>query len=189
MNNMAWWERLDEARRAAAIAAAAVLVVALAYPPLLRGLGQRHRRLAELTASITEARQAADQQLDRARQLERAQQQLAPWMHRIGGGQSMARVLDALNQQAQAHQLQVVAVQPRAAGTSEGKVSAGRATLRAMPLELQVSGRYRQIGEFLGGLAEAPFLAEVRALRVSSSEHAQVLDGRIDLVVYLEEAG
>lgn len=189
MNSLAWWERLDDARRAAVIAAAAALVAALAYPPLLRGLAHRQQRLAELTASIAEARQAADQQMDQLRQLERAAHQFALLMRRVGGGQSMARVLDALTQQAQTHQLQIVAVQPRAAGTADNRLRLGRTTLRAVPLELQVSGRYRQIGEFLGGLAEAPFLAEVRELRVSSAEHEQVLTGRVDLVVYLAEDG
>lgn len=184
LNSLAWWQRLGETQRAAAIAAGAALVAVLVYPPLWRGIANSRQRLTELQRNITEAQGFTAEESARARRLERAKQQLAPWARRVGHGQSMARVLETLNARAQAHQLQVVAVQPRAVAAH---TAAGRLALREVPLELQVSGQYRQIGEFLGTLADAPFLADVRELSLSSPGDAQALEARIAIVVYMEE--
>lgn len=184
LNSPAWWQRLGEPQRAAAIAAGAALAAALVYPPLWRSIANSHRRLAELQGHITEAQRFTAEEPSRVRRLEQAKQQLAPLARRISQGQSMARVLETLNARAQAHQLQVVAVQPRAAAAH---TTAGSLALRDVPLELQVSGRYRQIGEFLGALAETPFLAEVRALTLASPGDAPALEARIAMVVYVEE--
>lgn len=180
------WHRLSEPQRAGAIAGLAALIAAVAYPLLWRGLAGQHGRLGALQAQIAEAQRATAEQPDRARGLEEAKQRLAPLIRRVGQGQSMARVLETLNARAQEHRLQIVAVQPRAAAAS-ARAAAGSLTLREAPLELQVSGRYRQIGEFLGSLADAPFLAAVRTVTLSSPQESPLLEGRISLVVYLEE--
>ncbi|MDP3768370.1 MAG: type 4a pilus biogenesis protein PilO [Dehalococcoidia bacterium] len=183
----ALWQRFSDPQRAGAIAALAALIVVAACPLLWRGLAHQHGQLSALQAQIAEAQRATAEQPDRARRLEEAKQRLTPLTRRVGQGQSMARVLETLNARAQAHRLQIVAVQPRAAAASAARAAAGSLTLREAPLELQVSGRYRQIGEFLGSLAEAPFLAAVRTVTLSSPQESPLLEGRISLVVYLEE--
>ncbi|GEM_PF-6907075 len=184
LNSLAWWQRLGETQRAAAIVAGAALAAVLVYPPLWRGIANSRQRLADLHSNITEAQGFTAEESARARRLERAKQQLAPLARRVGHGQSMARVLETLNARAQAHQLQVVAVQPRAVAAH---TAAGRLALREVPLELRVSGQYRQIGEFLGALTEAPFLADVREVSLSSPGDAETLEARIAIVVYMEE--
>ena len=104
-------------------------------------------------------------------------------------GQSLARILDELGRWAKNHKLEVVAVQPRPEAGSDVILEPGpKLRLRELPLTLKLRGRYRQVGEFLAKLPDAPFFATVRQLQIRQpiSESAQ-LDVDMVLAVYLNE--
>jgi Tfp pilus assembly protein PilO len=61
-------------------------------------------------------------------------------------------------------------------------------TLREVPLTLQLTGRYRHIGEFLAGLAEEPFAVAVRSLTMARAETSRTqVRAELLLMVYLAD--
>jgi Tfp pilus assembly protein PilO len=111
--------------------------------------------------------------------------------HQVGEGQSIARILETLSQQAKRHRLELVAVQPPIEEEEPRRVGVGaEMILRELPLSVHVTGRYRQIGEFLGALSHAPFLSSVRHVRMMKPQADRAtIQADLALVVYLADAG
>ena len=109
--------------------------------------------------------------------------------NRIGAGQSVARILEMLSQQAKERRLELVAVQPRAQKSEQHMLSLGpEMTLRETPLSIQLTGRYRSLGEFLGALTHASFVASVQKVTVTKSETtSEQLRAEVLLTMYLSE--
>lgn len=169
---------------------AALLVlgaVRVIYLPVLARIGERRAALQELTVKIAEgtiliesatAHEAALQELQaRSRALE----------GRLSDEQSLATVLETIAGQANAYRLELVAVQPRTDVHGQQPLALGPdLRVRAIPLSLQVTGRYRQVGEFLAALHEAPFLVSVRKVTMTrQQEGSAALQGDVELAVYL----
>ena len=172
----------------------ALLVVILSlrfiYLPVLARINERRALLTDLRVKIADAQVLAGQLPGQEQALQLAREHygdaLESW---IGKEQSVARILERLSAQAKDHRLELVAIQPRAEDHEPRVVILGpEVTLREVPLTLQLTGRYRQLGEFLGDLPTAPFLASIRELKMTKPQ-ADRAELRTDLVlaVYLSE--
>lgn len=166
---------------------ALVWIVRFLYLPVLSRLGAARAALRDLTVKIGDA-QGLTQQLPAQRAaLEQARGAYKAMYGRVGDGQSVARILEELSEEAKGQRLELVAVQPRSSEEEQGVLVVGPdLALREVALTLQLKGRYQQMGEFLSRFPEAPFLASVRTLRMRKpqADSAQ-LEAELDLVVYL----
>lgn len=172
-----------------AAAAGALLVVAAAGFPLalsaVRSLeGARRVRAQIADAALLAARLPAEQE-----GLKDAEARSLALKRRLGSGASVAHVLETLRKHAKAMQVELAVVQPNANDEPDALWRAGEdLAFRGVPLSLQLTGRYRQIGEFLGALNETSFLSSVRSyslVPVGASDPR--LRAEVSLLVYLTE--
>ena len=181
-------------RRRLLTATGSALVVALlvrvVYLPVVARIGDRRTTLDDLRAKIDDARALAEQLPGQERALEKVRQRYHALQSRVGDGQSVARILEALGRQAKSHQLELVAMQPREDDRAQRALTLGVGmTLHEVPLTLQLTGQYRHIGEFLGGLPDAPFIGSVRKLSVTHPQAGSAeLRAELVLAVCLAES-
>ena len=159
------------------------------YLPFVATIGEQRAMLQDLRVKLADAQGLVERVPIQEAALQQDQERSRTLERRIDNGQSIARILETLRQQAKDHELELVAVQPRAEAYEHPALTIQPdLILRETPLTLQLTGRYRQVGEFLGELATAPFLASVRTVTVTKPD-AQSPKLRADLVlaVYLPE--
>jgi Tfp pilus assembly protein PilO len=168
---------------------ASLLCLRLFCVPLLGRLAAVRLHLREVDARLAEGAALIGQRTAHDTALARAQQQYAAATQRLGADTSLARVLETFKAQAQNHRLEFTATQPRAAEAAPRLVTMGEGlTLREVPLTLQLTGRYRHIGEFLAGLTEEPFAVAVRSLKMARAETSRTqVRAELLLMVYLTE--
>lgn len=168
---------------------ALVLVVRFLYLPVIARIGERRATLTDFRVKIADAQGLAQQLPDQEKMLQRARERSSTLESRIAEGQSVARILELLSARAKDHRLELVAVQPRAEHNEPRILILGpEVTLREIPLNLRLTGRYRQVGEFLGELPTAPFLASVHTLVLTKPQaDTTQLTADLALAVYLAE--
>ena len=172
----------------AAGAVAVVLLIRLVYLPLGALLGARRAALQDLMVRIADTRMLASHIPQQEKALQDAEKRFQALKSRIGQGQSVARILDVLSQQAQDRRIELVAVQGRQDNNQARVLTWGGVTLREVPLTLQLTGRYRQLAEFLGMLSDAPFVTAVRTLKFTRPQaDSPKLQADLVLGVYLAE--
>ena len=108
---------------------------------------------------------------------------------RLASTRVLADALQALSGLAATHHLSLVVQQPP---TTRADIRWRLAQVRMFqetPLALELTGRYRNIGEFLGSLSAIPFLNTVRRLVVdpAAAEPAGTLRATIDLSVFIPQ--
>ena len=146
-----------------------ILAARVVYLPLLGAIGERRATLQDLRVKISDAGVLTAELPEQEVTLQETQGRYDTLQGWIQSGDSMARILEAVSLRAKDHRLELVAVQPPA-GEEVSTLSLGFGlTLREVPLHLTLSGRYWNIGEFLGRLAEAPFITSVRSLKMTES--------------------
>jgi len=169
----------------------AALAVRCLFVPAAGRVVTGQRTLKELTANISNAREMAARVAQEEAVLQQSQERYRLLERRVGTEQSVARILEALGAQAREHRLELVALQPRADDEEQDTLSFGPdLTLREIPLTLQLTGRYRHVGAFLGRLADQPFVASVKSLTMAKPETNSVqLSANLVLAVYLARPG
>ena len=178
-----------------AVGVVAVLVavaglIRFVYAPVFARIMQQRAMIQELRLKTTEARTLAAERSAQEAEFQRVQERYRVLERQIGKGQSIARILEALSDDAKRRRLEFVAVQPRREEGQKPRVlNLGPQTLwREVPLSLQLTGRYRQIAEFLGGLSEAPFFGVLRTVTITKAQSEGLsLKADVELAVYLEE--
>lgn len=172
---------------AVATALGALLVFRWLYLPLFAALRDRYARVQELQVKIDDVQLLKRQQPTQERALVQMTARYTTLERQVGTGQSVARILETLSQQAKHHRLELVAVQPPAEDSEPVHLRLGpEMALQAVPLTVHLTGRYRQVGEFLGELSHASFLSSVRRLTITrpNAERA-TLQADLVLFVYL----
>ena len=167
-----------------------VLSARFVYLPLISWIGERRGVLENLRVKIADAHVLAEQLPGQEKALQLARERYGALVEgRIGKGQSVAHILEKLSQRANGHQLELVAVQPRTDQTEPHRVTLGPETrLRIVPLTLQLTGRYRQVGEFLEELVHAPMVTSVQSLKLTKPQaDSAKLQADLVLAVYLAE--
>ncbi|MBI2885162.1 MAG: type 4a pilus biogenesis protein PilO [Candidatus Omnitrophica bacterium] len=188
------WKRLAPRQQLLLVAAtgvtAAVLLLRFVYIPLWGGIRQRAARLRELDVKMADAHLVRDQLAGQDALLRKTRERYELVRSRIGDEQSVGRILEALNQQAVEQQLEVLGMQPGVDGREPERLRLNAdLTLREVPVLLRLQGRYRNLGEFLGQLPDAPFLASVRELELKRAPAGSPqLEARVVLSVYVTES-
>ena len=171
----------------AAIAAAIVVCGASGW--LGWSSWQTARQLAAQRAQVQEAdaliTHRAAYQADRETQARAVEADV-----RLGSSRSLADALQTLSGLAATHQLSLVVQQPPTTRAEIRWRLAQARTFREAPLALELTGRYRNIGAFLGSLSEVPFLNAVRRLVINptaSADPAGTLRATVDLSVFIPQ--
>lgn len=189
------WRRLEARQQmlllGAGGVAAAVLLLRFVYLPLWGQVSQRAAQLRDLQVKIADARIVSERLADQDGLLRKTRERYELVRNRIGDEQSVGRILEALNRQAVDQQLEVLAMQPGGDGRTPERLPLNSTlALREAPVLLRLQGRYRNLGEFLGQLSDAPFLASVRELELKPAASGSQLEARLVLSVYVtEDAG
>jgi Tfp pilus assembly protein PilO len=167
----------------------AVWLMRFLYLPGVARIHARQVQLKDLRVKIADMQGLAERFSSQEAILQEARERYKVLESRIGREQSVPRVLDAIGQLAKGHQLELIAVQPRANEQEASVVTIGsELVLEEIPLSLQLKGRYRHLAEFLGGLSQAPFLSSVRELAVKKLQpESPKLQADLVLVVYIAQ--
>lgn len=170
---------------------ALLLLVRFLYLPVIARIGEQRAILTDLRVKTSDANVLIGQRPHHEATLHALRRRYRALVeNRLGTDQSVARVLDALSQEAKGHRLELAATQATAAEATQHFMTLGQGmTLREVPLALQLSGRYRKVGEFLGGLREAPFIASVEQVTLTRPQaDSSKLKTDVILAVYLPAA-
>ena len=183
--------RLQAPYRIALISTGALLLsvwlVRYLYLPAIARIGEQRAELHALSVKVADAAVLAAALPEHQAALEQAEARYQALERRVAG-QSHARVLEELGRWAKSHQLEVIAVQPHPETGASDVLQAGpMLRMRELPLTLKLRGRYRQLGEFLAKLPEAPFVGTVRQLNVRQPGEGAQLDIDMVLAVYLSD--
>ena len=159
------------------------------YLPLLGGIAGRRARLNDLAVKIEDARVLTAQLPQQQAALQQAMAAFQSVHGRVGESQSVARILEQLGLQATSYQMELAATQPRAADDHTPPIVMGpELVLREVPLTLQLKGRYQSVGEFLGWIADGPFVASVKKVFIHKPQaESTQLEADVILATYLAE--
>jgi len=178
-------------RREKVIAAlvAAVLVVFLVnrflLEPQVKKVGKLRAELTELTGQtaniapkLVEFNKLSSDLVIKKRQLEKVEQVLS-------GKAELAEVINAVSRQARSHGLQIQQLRPQRA--TDMRSRAGKFSgYRQLRLDLGMSGRYEELGDFLAALEQQPYYIRVAELQVSlAHRRPPVLDIQLRLAIVM----
>lgn len=169
---------------------ALVLAVRFLYMPVLARIGERRSMLNDLRVKMADVRTLVDLRPQHEVALQESQARYQAFAQtRLGGGPSLARILEALNQEARDHRVQVTASQPHAEEGGSRLLPLWRdLTMREVLLTVEVAGRYRHISEWLGDLSRVPFMTSVKRLQLTKPQaDSSKLRADLTLAVYLAE--
>ena len=166
---------------------AVVWVIRALYLPLAARINDQRGLLRDLKVKAADADLLAAQRPSQDAAFAQAQQAFRALDARVGRAESLASILEQLGRQAKDHRLELVAVQPKADGARV--VTLGpQLQVREVPLTLQLTGRYRSIGEFFAELPREPFLSSIQRITMTKpqADRAQ-LTADIALAAYVAE--
>jgi Tfp pilus assembly protein PilO len=176
------------------LAATGLLAVALVtarflYLPAVNQIRQRQVALEELRVKMANVQHVQEELPRQEAAVRQATQRYRALQARLGEGQSVARILEELDGLAKSKRLQFLAKQSSAEDGQERRLTLGpEIALRETPLTVQLTGRYRQVAEFLGQLRQAPFVASVQQLSLTKiAGEGSRLQADLSLAVYLAE--
>ena len=185
------WRALAPEQQRRAVAGAAALGLALVIGgvilPARALVHSRRAALMEIRRGIADG-EAAGRQAQVESQRQRAlEAQYQALRQRAGEGRSVAHVLDLISAQAQAHHLEIVTSQPAPDAREAGLVVIGPdLALKSLPFTLRLDGSYQALGEFLGELLDAPYLASVRRMTVTAPDNSRrAVHAVVELVVFV----
>ena len=190
MGGAAGDRQLKDIASLAAVAVGLLLAALLTIVPLGRHLARQWSVRSQLLARLGEAKALEARTAAARASLEATGARREALERRLGRGQSVAKVLEVLGQEAKSHKLELVATQPKQDADSPRRVRITSDLIaQAVPVTVQISGRYRQLGEFLGILREAPFLASIQQVSITEpNQETGRLRADLELTLYLTDA-
>lgn len=139
------------------------------YVPPLTAIQRANKELFHLKAETEEARMAV-------MPLRKGQLLVPP------GIDQLSMVLKELNQLARSHQVQLLEMSPQTARPDQAS------GLFALPIELQLEGSFRAIGDFLGAVRQDPELGVAHVERFAVYREVRLLPrlrARVSLEIFL----
>ena len=183
---------MKELSRREKVIAAVVAVVAVVFlvnrfilEPQVKNVRKLRAELKELTGQtasiapkLVEFNKLNSDLVAKQRQLEEIEQVLS-------GKAEVAEIISAVSRQARSHDLQIQQLRPQRATAMRSR--AGQPSeYRQLNLDLGMSGRYEELGEFLDALEQQPFFIRVAELRVSKGHRGPpFLDIQLKLAIVM----
>jgi Tfp pilus assembly protein PilO len=184
---------MKELSRREKVIAAVVAVVMIVFlvnrfllEPQARDVRKLRAELTELTGQtasiapkLVEFNKLRSDLVNKKRQLEEIEQVLS-------GKGELAEIIGTVSRQARSHGLQIQQLQPQRATVMLSR--GGRPSeYRQLKVDLAMSGRYEELGDFLAALEQQPFYIRVAELRVSRGKRPQsLLDIQLKLAIVMK---
>lgn len=183
----AWQERvwgwLPLAKMASAAVGALSLVAVLSV-----GISARWAQLTQVNQQLAQAHTIIDSLPTHQAALADQQAHYEQLLDRVGLRQSLAQALQHLSRRAEGVNLPLTVVQPQAEEELSRWSVGHELTVREIPLTLELTGRFRQVGAFLEALTDAPLLYSLRKLTMARSDAgASTITAHVALSVYLAQ--
>jgi len=183
---------MKELNRREKVIAAVVAVVAIVFlvnrflfEPQVKKVRKLRAELTELTGQtaniapkLVEFNKLSSDLVIKQRQLEKVEQVLS-------GKVELAEILSSVSKQARSHGLQIQQLRPQRATAMRSR--AGKFSgYRQLKVDLGMSGRYEELGDFLAALKEQPFYIRVAELRVQrGNKRPPLLDIQLKLAIVM----
>jgi len=183
---------MKELSRREKIIMAVVAVVAIVFSVNRFLLEPQSRKVRKLRAELTELTEQTTSitpklvELNRLRsELVMKERQLKEIEQVLSRKAELAEIISAVSRQARNHGLQIQQLQPQRA--TDMRSRAGKfSEYRQLRLDLGISGRYEELGNFLAAIEQEPFfirVAEVRAQR--GNRRPPLLDIQLQLAIIM----
>ena len=164
-----------------------VLLVRWVYLPVIGQIRERRVAVQDLRVKIADAKELLPKLPAQEAAFQQAKQRFETLQIRLGNAQALANILDTLRTQAERLHLEFSATQLPYEEEAQGVIRLGAGlALREVPVTLTLIGRYRNLGELLGSLAEAPVVGAIDTLSVGSKPEFQPrLEANVSLKMWL----
>jgi len=130
---------------------------------------ERGRRLAQDLAKLETQARGAERAVEAIgateREVREGQERLRWVQERILGAKNLGRILTALSRETRMLGVRIVSMRPLAERAASGDVPT-----RQLPVELEIHGRFLDLGRYLEGLQTAPFLFTVERVQVTRAD-------------------
>ncbi len=168
-------------------AALLMLLVRWVYLPVVGCLRDRAAAIRELRVKLADAQDVLPRLPAQDAAFQETSARFGAFQARVGTDEALARILDALRREAEHWHLEFRANQLSTEDVAERAVRLGSTlVLRPVPVTLNLVGRYRSLGEFLGSLEHLPAMVTIETLSVSHKPELHPrLEATVQLAVYL----
>ncbi|MBI4323227.1 MAG: type 4a pilus biogenesis protein PilO [Candidatus Omnitrophica bacterium] len=170
-----------------AAAALLVLLVRWVYLPVVGRLRDRAAAIHELRVKLADAQGVLPRLPAQDAAFQETRARFDAFQARLGTDEALASILDTLRREAERWHLEFRASQLPTEDAAERAMRLGPAlALRPVPVALNLAGRYRSLGEFLGSLERLPAVVAIETLSVSHKPDLHPrLEATVRLAVYL----
>jgi Tfp pilus assembly protein PilO len=184
---------MKELSRREKVIAAVVAVVAIVFlvnrfifEPQVKKVRKLRAQLTELTGQTASIAPKLVEFNKLSSDLVVKQRQIGEIERVFSGKAELAEIISAVSSQARIHGLQIQQVRPQRATAMRSR--AGKPSeYRQLNLDLGMSGRYEELGEFLAALEQQPFFIRVAELRVSKGHRRPpFLDIQLRLAIVMK---
>jgi Tfp pilus assembly protein PilO len=182
-------KELSRREKVIAAVVSVVLIVFLVnqflFEPQVRKVRKLRAELTELTGQtasiapkLVEFNKLSTDLVIKQRQLEKTEQVLSRKAE-------LAEIISSVSRQARSHGLQIQQLRPQRATVMRSR--AGKSSeYRQLNVDLGMSGRYEELGDFLAALEQQPFYIRVAKLRVQrGNKRPPLLDIQLKLAIVM----
>jgi Tfp pilus assembly protein PilO len=178
--------RMSVGERVALLLAGILLVSAwiLIVAPERERARHAARELAQLDAQILSAEQVMRTLVSTEREIREGKERLQRLQGRLLGTRNLERILIVLSRNAEELGVKIVSMRP----LGERAPSASVPT-RQFPVEMELRGRFLDLGRYLEGLRAAPLLLTVEGVRLTRADTDSRLALRMVAVTHIRPRG
>lgn len=170
----------------------AVLVVGVALVAawILAVLPERERaqrvtrEFAQLEGHVRSAERSFEVMAATQRDVREGQERLRQVEERILGARDLARILTLLSRETQELGIQIVSMRPL-----QERAASRDVPTRQLPVELELQGRFLDLGRYLEGLQAAPLLFTIEGVRITRADKGTRLAMRMTAVAHIRPQG
>jgi Tfp pilus assembly protein PilO len=142
------------------------------------------RELAQLDAQILSAEQAMRTLVSIEREISEGKERLQRLQGRILGSRNLQRILIVLSRNAEELGVKIVSMRPLRERAPSNSVPT-----RQFPVEMELHGRFLDLGRYLEGLRTAPLLLTVEGVRLTRAGADSRLALRMVAVTHIRPRG
>ena len=171
----------------AGAAALLALLVRWVYLPVVGRIRDRAAAIRELQVKLADVKDILPRLPAQDAAFQEASARFSAFQARLGTDEALARMLDTLRREAEHWHMEFRASQLSHEDVAKRAISLGPTlVLRPVPVTLNLVGRYRSLGEFLGSLERLPAVVTIETLSVSHTPELHPrLEATVQLAVYL----
>lgn len=156
----------------------------LAVSPEQNRARRAARELVQLEAQGQSAERAMGTLVTTEREIRDGKERLQRLQERILGTKDLERILTLLSRQTQELGIKIVSMRPL-----EERAASSNAPTRRFPVEMELQGRFLELGQYLEGLQNAPALLTVEGVHLTRADKGSRLAMRMVVVAHIRPQG